>query len=56
LVALLGVNGAGRTTATSVLSGLSNPTSGDAILLADSIDGRLRCTISDYLTARHSLA
>lgn len=37
LFALLGVNGAGKTTTIRMLSCLSNPTSGDAILLGDSI-------------------
>lgn len=37
LFALLGVNGAGKTTTIKMLSCLSEPTSGDAILLGDSI-------------------
>ncbi|GKX28411.1 ABC transporter ATP-binding protein [Vallitalea longa] len=37
LFALLGVNGAGKTTTIKMLSCLSSPTSGDAILLGDSI-------------------
>ncbi|GAP15078.1 ABC-type multidrug transport system, ATPase component [Longilinea arvoryzae] len=37
LFALLGVNGAGKTTTIKMLSCLSIPTSGDAILLGDSI-------------------
>ena len=37
LFALLGVNGAGKSTAIKMLSCLAKPTSGDAILLGDSI-------------------
>ncbi len=37
LFALLGVNGAGKTTTIKMLSCLSTPTSGDAILLGDSV-------------------
>jgi ABC-2 type transport system ATP-binding protein len=37
LFALLGVNGAGKTTTIKMLSCLTSPTSGDAILLGDSI-------------------
>lgn len=37
LFSLLGVNGAGKTTAIKMLSCLSKPTSGDAILLGDSV-------------------
>ena len=37
LFSLLGVNGAGKTTTIKMLSCLSSPTSGDAILLGDSI-------------------
>ncbi|NTV36532.1 MAG: ABC transporter ATP-binding protein [Anaerolineaceae bacterium] len=37
LFALLGVNGAGKTTTIKMLSCLSSPTSGDAVLLGDSI-------------------
>lgn len=37
LFALLGVNGAGKTTTIKMLSCLSTPTSGDALLLGDSI-------------------
>ncbi len=37
LFALLGVNGAGKTTTIRMLSCLTSPTSGDAILLGDSI-------------------
>lgn len=37
LFALLGVNGAGKTTAIKMLSGLTRPTEGDAVILGDSI-------------------
>ncbi|MEN6419326.1 MAG: ABC transporter ATP-binding protein [Clostridiaceae bacterium] len=37
LFALLGVNGAGKTTTIKMLAGLSLPTSGDALLLGESI-------------------
>ncbi len=37
LFSLLGVNGAGKTTTIKMLSCLSNPTSGDAFLMGDSI-------------------
>lgn len=37
LFALLGVNGAGKTTTIKMLSCLSTPTSGDAVILGDSI-------------------
>ncbi len=37
LFALLGVNGAGKTTTIKMLSCLSTPTSGDALLLGDSV-------------------
>lgn len=37
LFALLGVNGAGKTTTIKMLSCLSSPTSGDAVLLGDSV-------------------
>lgn len=40
LFALLGVNGAGKTTVIKLLSGLIKPTSGDAVLLGNSISGR----------------
>lgn len=39
LLALLGTNGAGKTTAIRMLSGLLAPTSGDALLLGHSITG-----------------
>jgi ABC-2 type transport system ATP-binding protein len=39
LFSLLGTNGAGKTTTIKMLSCLSSPTSGDAILLGDSIIG-----------------
>lgn len=37
LLALLGVNGAGKTTTVKILSGLTRPTSGDALLRGQSI-------------------
>ena len=37
LFALLGVNGAGKSTAIKMLSCLTKPTSGEAVLLGDSI-------------------
>jgi len=37
LVSLLGINGAGKTTTVKILSGLTKPTSGDAILMGKSV-------------------
>jgi ABC-2 type transport system ATP-binding protein len=39
LFALLGINGAGKTTSIKMLSGLTQPTKGEALLLGDSMTG-----------------
>jgi ATP-binding cassette subfamily A (ABC1) protein 3 len=48
ITALLGHNGAGKTTAVSVLTGLFPPTSGDCVIYGKSI-------VDDMMEARHSL-
>ena len=42
LFSLLGVNGAGKTTAIRMLTGLTRPDAGDAYLMGRSLKGELR--------------
>ena len=68
LLSLLGVNGAGKTTTVKMLSGLTRPDEGDALLLGKSVCREVRAVksliavspqetaVAPLLTARENLA